>query len=318
MNRRRNDIVDLHSPILTEDDRNVLRKLGALNWSEQDIAGYFGFDPLWFHEQWSNPDSEISRLVRQGGLQERAKIELAIFREAQKGDIDSVSKFQEITRDKSFSMSKLDLFGGTADVDAFARIQDYIASGSKGQLSEDEAIYVDLLTMVYSLDGRYGKRKTIKFLTSHPFGFSYERAGNIYAEAVEMFYSSRKVSKEALRAKAADQYDALYHLALDAAKTTKDYEIASNILTQKSKVLNLDKEDPEKLPPQQYQKQYRLLSLSPESIGLPPANRDELARQIDSMTDIPETEKERLRMEASIDDMDIVKVLEYVTQEEGQ
>lgn len=313
-----NEILDPHSPVLTDGDRDILRKLGALNWSEQDIAGYFGFDPLWFHEQWTNPDSEISRLVRQGGLQERAKVEMAIFRNAQSGDIDSVSKFQEITRDKSFSMSKLDLFGGTADVDAFARIQDYIASGSKGRLSDDEAIYIDLLTMVYSLDGRFGKRKTIKFLTSHPFDFSYERAVNIYAEAVEMFYSNRNVSRDALRAKAADQYDALYHLALDAAKTTKDYEIASNILTQKSRVLNLDKEDPVQLPPQQYQKQYRLLSLSPESIGLPPANRDELARQIDSMTDIPETERERLRMEASIDDMDIVKVLENVTQEEGQ
>ena len=202
------EILDPHSPVLTDGDRDILRKLGALNWSEKDIAGYFGFDPLWFHEQWTNPDSEISRLVRQGGLQERAK--------------------------------------------------------------------------------------------------------------VEMFYGNRNVSRDALRAKAADQYDALYHLALDAAKTTKDYEIASGILTQKSRVLNLDKEDPVQLPPQQYQKQYRLLSLSPESIGLPPANRDELARQIDSMTDIPETERERLRMEASIDDMDIVKVLENVTQEEGQ
>lgn len=312
------EILDPHSPVLTDGDRDILRKLGALNWSEKDIAGYFGFDPLWFHEQWTNPDSEMSRLVRQGGLQERAKVEMAIFRNAQSGDIDSVSKFQEITRDKSFSMSKLDLFGGTADMDAFSRVQDYIASGSKGRLSDDEAIYIDLLTMVYSLDGRFGKRKTIKFLTSHPFDFSYERAANIYAEAVEMFYGNRNVSRDALRAKAADQYDALYHLALDAAKTTKDYEIASGILTQKSRVLNLDKEDPVQLPPQQYQKQYRLLSLSPESIGLPPANRDELARQIDSMTDIPETERERLRMEASIDDMDIVKVLENVTQEEGQ
>lgn len=315
---KRSEILDPYSPVLTDGDREMLRKLGALNWSEQDIAGYFGFDPLWFHEQWTNPDSEISRLVRQGGLQERAKVEMAIFRNAQSGDIDSVSKFQEITRDKSFSMSKLDLFGGTADVDAFARVQDYIASGSKGQLSDDEAIYIDLLTMVYSLDGRFGKRKTIKFLTSRPFDFSYERAANIYAEAVEMFYGNRNVSRDAMRAKAADQYDVLYHLALDAAKTTKDYEIASAILTQKSRVLNLDKEDPVQLPPQQYQKQYRLLSLSPESIGLPPANRDELARQIDSMTDIPETERERLRMEASIDDMDIVKVLENVTQEEGQ
>lgn len=312
------EIIKSGTPILTDNDRMVLRKLGALNWSEQDIAGYFGYDPLWFHEQWADPDSEVSRLVRQGGLQERAKVELAIFQSAQKGDIDSVSKFQEITRDKSFSMSKLDMFGGTADVGAFARIQEYISSGSRGLLSDDEAIYIDLLTMVYSLDGRYGKRKTIKFLTSHPFSFSYDRAANIYSEALEFFYGNRNVAKETLRAKAADQYDALYHLALESAKNTRDYERAANILAQKAKVLNLDKEDPQKLPVQQYQKQFRLLSLNPEAVGLPPANRDELARQIDALTDIPEIERDRLRMEASIVDMDIVKVLENVTSEESQ
>lgn len=310
-------IADIETAKLSEEDCTILRRLGALNWSEQEICGYFNFEPLWFHEQWMNPASVISRLVRQGGLQERAKVELAIFSGAQSGDIDSVTKFQQITRDKSFSMSKLDLFGGTADLDAFARIQEYIASGSKGKLSEDEAIYIDLLTMVYSLDARYGKRKTVKFLTSAPFDFTYERAAGVYAEAVEMFYCNRNISKAALREKAADQYDALYHLALDAAKTTKDYEIASNILTQKSKVLNLDKEDPVKLPETQYQKQYRLLSISPEVIGLPAANRDELAGQIDALTDVPAIEKERLRMEASIEDMDIIKILENVSQEES-
>lgn len=302
---------------LTEEERETLRKLGALNWAESDVCGYFGFDPQWFHSQWCDPDSEISRLVRQGGLQERAKVEMAIFSNAQSGDIDSVSKFQEITRDKSFSMSKLDLFGGSADIDAFARIQAYISSGTKSGLTDDETIYLDLLTMVYSLDSRFGKRKTIKFLTSKPFDFSYERAGNVYAEALEMFYSNRNVSKDTLRAKSADQYDALYHLALDAAKTAKDYEIASGILSQKAKVLGLDRADPVKLPGQQYQKQYRILSLSPEVIGLPAANRDELAAQIDSMTDLPATERDRLKMEASIEDMDIVKVLENVVSEES-
>lgn len=311
-----NDIVDPSVVSLSMEDCDTLRKLGALNWSEQEICAYFNFDPIWFHDQWIT-DSVVSRLVRQGGLQERAKVELAIFKGAQKGDIDSVTKFQQIVRDKSFSMSKLDLFGGTADVEAFARVQQYIESGSRGKLSENEAIYIDLLTMVYSFDGRYGKRKTIKFLTSSPFDFSYERAANIYAEAVELFYCNRNISREALREKTADQYDALYHLALDAAKTTRDYELASNILAQKAKVLNLDKEDPVILPETQYQKQYRLLSLTPEAIGLPAANRDELAGQIDRLVDVPALEKERLRMEASIEDMDIVKILENVSQEES-
>lgn len=311
------DVVDPVIARMSEKDLDTMRKLGALNWSEHDICCYFNFDPVWFHNQYNNPDSIIARVINQGGLQERAKVELAIFAGAKKGDIDSVTKFQQIVRDKSFSMSKLDLFGGTADVEAFSRVQSYIASGSRGELSENESLYIDLLTIVYSFDSRYGKRKTIKFLTSAPFDFSYERAANVYAEAVELFYCNRNISRDALREKAADQYDALYHLALDAAKTTKDYAVASDILTQKAKVLNLDKPDPVKLPEAQYQKQYRLLSISPETIGLPAANRDELAGQIDALEDVPAVEKERLRMEASIEDMDIVKILENVSQEES-
>ena len=70
------------------------------------------------------------------------------------------------------------------------------------------------------------------------------------------------------------------------------------------------------LPPSQYQKQFRVLSLTPESIGLPPANRDILAAQIDSLG-LDSSVRRRLRMEAGIDDVEIIELLEDVVQEEG-
>lgn len=85
---------------------------------------------------------------------------------------------------------------------------------------------------------------------------------------------------------------------------------------QQAKVLQLDQEEPQVLPPEQYQKQYRLLSLSPETIGLPPANRDALAAQIDSLV-VPDKIKKRLRMEAGIIDADILEIIDDVLQEEG-
>lgn len=170
--------------------------------------------------------------------------------------------------------------------------------------------------MIYSLDGQWGKRRTIKFLTSKPFSFSYEQASNMYAEAIEMFFANRKVSKEAMRAKMADQYDTLYALAMQNARTTKDFEIAAGILSSKAKVLRLDQDDPQQLPAENYSKQFRVLSLSPEVIGLPRANRDELARQIDGIV-APEAVKKRLRVDAGIDDLDIVKLMDNVAQEES-
>lgn len=283
--------------------------LASLGWPDCDI----------FKSEGIRPDSvtdEIRNAIEQGRLRKRADMEIAIARAAATGQPEAVKQYNEIVRDKSFSLSKLDLFGGPETQGSFERIQDYVASGCKGDLSQKEQIYIDLLTMIYSLDGQFGKRKTIRFLTSKPFNFSYEQASNMYAEAVEMFFANRKVSKDAMRAKMADQYDTLYSLAMQNARTTKDFEIAAGILSKKAQVLQLDKDDPEVLPAENYQKQFRVLSLSPEVIGLPRANRDELARQIEGIV-APEAVKKRLRVDAGIDDLDVVKMLDDGLQEES-
>lgn len=292
-----------------DDSLDRIAYLAALGWPDNEIFISEGIDEK------SVPE-EVREAIEHGRLKKRADIEIAVARAAASGTPEAVKQFNEVVRDKSFSLSKLDLFGGPEDEGAFERIQEYIAGGSKGNLSQKEQVYIDLLTMIYSLDGQWGKRRTIKFLTSKPFSFSYEQASNMYAEAIEMFFANRKVSKEAMRAKMADQYDTLYALAMQNARTTKDFEIAAGILSSKAKVLRLDQDDPQQLPAENYSKQFRVLSLSPEVIGLPRANRDELARQIDGIV-APEAVKKRLRVDAGIDDLDIVKLMDNVAQEES-
>ncbi len=291
------------------DSLDRIAYLAALGWPDNEIFISEGIDEK------SVPE-EVREAIEHGRLKKRADIEIAVARAAASGTPEAVKQFNEVVRDKSFSLSKLDLFGGPEDQGAFERIQDYIAGGSRGNLSQKEQVYIDLLTMIYSLDGQWGKRRTIKFLTSKPFSFSYEQASNMYAESIEMFFANRKVSKEAMRAKMADQYDTLYALAMQNARTTKDFEIAAGILSSKAKVLRLDQDDPQQLPAENYSKQFRVLSLSPEVIGLPRANRDELARQIDGIV-APEAVKKRLRVDAGIDDLDIVKFMDNVAQEES-
>ena len=292
-----------------DDSLDRIAYLAALGWPDNEIFISEGIDEK------SVPE-EVREAIEHGRRKKRADIEIAVARAAASGTPEAVKQFNEVVRDKSFSLSKLDLFGGPEDEGAFERIQDYIASGSKGNLSQKEQVYIDLLTMIYSLDGQWGKRRTIKFLTSKPFSFSYEQASNMYAESIEMFFANRKVSKEAMRAKMADQYDTLYALAMQNARTTKDFEIAAGILSSKAKVLRLDQDDPQQLPAENYSKQFRVLSLSPEVIGLPRANRDELARQIDGIV-APEAVKKRLRVDAGIDDLDIVKLMDNVAHEES-
>lgn len=290
--------------------------LAALGWPEGDIAQSLGLSYSDFMDRVADPADELFDSVNRGRLQKRAEVEIKIAKFAAAGDTDSIEQFAKIVRDRSFSISKLDLFGGAEKEGAFQRIQDYIASGSKGSLSEKEQVYVDILTLIYSLDGQYGKRRTIKFLTSAPFNFSYDHASDMFSEATEMFYCNRKISKEALRNKIADQFDALYIAARDAAQTSKDYEVAANILANKARALQLDKEDPAKLPAEMYVKPFRVLSLTPEAIGLPTVNRQELGRQIEGLV-APEMVKKRLKMEAGVTDMNVEEMLSNGVQEES-
>lgn len=303
---------------LTPELLDDLSSLAALGWTDAELAGFLDITERQLAAILADPtstdDPNIRDAIKRGQLEKRAKIELAVVRGAMGGDSGSIDQFRDIVRDKSFSISKLDLFGGAEKEGAFERIQEYIASGSKGDLSDKERVYIDLLTLVYSLDGQYGKRRTVRFLTSEPFGLPYQRAADIYSEAMELFYCNRKVSKDALRNKMADQFDTLYIAARDAAKTSKDYAVAADILVNKARALQLDRDDPAKLPAEIYQPMFRLLSATPESIGLPAANRDELERQIETVV-APEAVKRRLRTDAGITDLDIVKYLEDAKEE---
>lgn len=316
---------------LTNKLLDELSSLSAIGWTDAELAGYLDITERQMATILATPatstgsvtgastgpatdEQKIRDAINRGQLEKRAKIELAVVRGAMDGDPDSVERFRDIVRDKSFTISKLDLFGGAEKEGAFEKIQEYIASGSKGDLSDKEQIYIDLLTLIYSLDGQYGKRRTVKFLTAAPFCIPYQRASDIYSEAMELFFCNRKVSKEAMRNKMADQFDTLYVAARDAAKTSKDYAVAADILANKARALQLDKDDPAKLPAELYQPMFRLLSATPESIGLPAANRDELERQIDTVV-APEAVKRRLRTDAGITDLDIVKYLEDAKEE---
>ena len=304
--------------IMDAETLRYLEGFGALYWSTDDIAEYLGVEDFkWWQAEVGNPHSQISRAIRHGELEQRANVELGILKGAIGGNDKDVETYRTMMRDKSFALSKLDLFGGTRDMNLWAKIQDYIAGGSKGTLSTREQRYIDLLNLIFSLDRQYGKRKTVKFLTSAPFGYTYSQASNLYSEAVELFYCNRNVSRKALREKTADMFDALYQAAVQSAKTTADYLAAADILTRKAKMLRLDEEDPEKLDPGMYERRPVVLSLDSEDIGLPKADRRRLAELIDR-TKIPQSEKKRLEMEAGIVDMDIVKVLENESQEAGQ
>lgn len=304
--------------VINTETIELLQGFGALYWSTDDIAAYFEVtDMAWWRAEVSSPLSAVHRAIKSGELEQRARVELGILKGALAGEEDDVATYRNMMRDKSFALSKLDLFGGTSDRSTWQKIQDYIAGGSQGRLSKKEERYIDLLNLIFSLDRAHGKRNTIKFLTSETFGYSYSQAVNLYSEALEMFYCNRNVSRQALREKTADMLDTLYQAAVEAAKSTSDYMAAAEILSKRVKLLKLDEAETPKLDPKIYERRPVVLSLEPEDIGLATADRRKLGELIDRMP-VPDSEKRRLEMDAGIVDMDIAKILRDESQETDQ
>lgn len=296
---------------LTDKDKDDLIRLGALRWPEEKIAAFFGWDRQALKCETDNPDSEISRLLLRGELEADFKIEVRLMSDAQAGNLTAARQFSDLMRDRTFRLSKLDIFGGAEKAELFQTVQKYLTEGKTGDLSSKEQMYLEMLQIIYSFNNKLGDRRTLRLLTQEPYKMEYNRARDMMAEAVELFNGGRRASKEAMRYHIAETYDNLYHAIKDTAKTPQELALAAQMLDRKVKILRLDEPDPEILPPEQYMKTFRVLSLTTECLGLPAVNRDEVAAQIDAL-EIPEPEKKRIRMEAGVVDMDIVKVLEDV------
>lgn len=302
---------------LNDEERNALVSLGSLRWDETKIAAYFGWPRNLLHAELENPESEVSKLLLKGELEAQFKLEFRLMTDAQGGNLSAAHQWRELMRDRSFKISKLDIFGGSEDPDIFKSIQKYIQAGSSKDMSVREQLYLDALQMIYSLSVKFGDRKTLRLLAKEPYCLPYHRAKDLIAEATELFNGGRRTSKIAMRHQIAESYDTLYHAILDRARTNQDYALAASVLEKKVKILELDKPDPVILPPEQYRKTFRLTTLTPEALGLPPANRDELGAQIDAMEGIDEHDRRRLLMEAGVIDTDIIEILKNGTEKEA-
>ncbi|MBR1956611.1 MAG: hypothetical protein IKA13_04765 [Bacteroidales bacterium] len=300
---------------LTDQQRQDLTQLGELQWEEDAIAAFFGWDKRILHRELQDPSSEVSVCYLRGQLLAKFMLEERLLTDAKGGNLTAAKQFSDLMRDRSFKMSKLDLFGGADSEDVIRKIVDYYNTGNTSDLSSKEQLFLEMLQMIYSFDIQFGRRKTIQMLTQYPFNQSYDKAADLHAQAIEMFNGGRRNTKEALKHHAANAYDTLYHAILSSATSPKDYALAASIQDKIVKLLELDKPEPVLPPDDQYQKTIRLYALDAEAIGLPNANRDELAAQIDSLDNLTEAEKKFLRQDAGIIDMDIIERLQDVTQE---
>lgn len=306
------DVTIHHNFGLSEEDLDKLEKLAALGYTPGEIARYFNLPIKPFEHVAGDPTSHINYRIEAGKFKALANESLSILDKAEKGDIDASKRLQDIRRNRGFKISKDDIFG-SPDRQAMRALEDWIQGGSKSDLKTDERIYLQALTLMNSMERKYGRKKTIDFFVK-TYGLAYRRASEMFDESIRLFYTDRSVEKKALRIKKAEFLEDLARAAAANAETAKDMEVAANIEMKAAKLRGLDQPDPEKLPPEAFRKPVRLFSLDPTDIGLPAINRNAIAKQIDAL-DIPEMDKSRIRKDARLEPIQLEQYLDELETE---
>lgn len=191
----------------------------------------------------------------------------------------------------------------------FDRLQDYLASGCTMELTYDEMDYYNALYALIGIQRKYGKDNAISFLMHDPFQVKRAKAREMYNEAINLFFADDSVENNAHRNMMYDNLQKAAQVVLMNAHSSKDMEVYGNLMVQAAKIKQLDKPDPQKRK-EVNEKPIKIYMLDTQAVGIPQVNRQLLAEQIDSIPDIPEREKVRLKRDAQVIDVDIIEMLD--------
>lgn len=187
-------------------------------------------------------------------------------------------------------------------------IYDFIDSKSD-KISPEIKRYLDLMDKVrgmYQNYLRFGtKEKIVKHLMKYE-GLSRYLANKIYNNTMEYFYCDNEISKQAWRNIIAERQDKLINMSIELAENVSDLAKIAKMNIDLAPILGLDKEDPPELPTELFDRPFKLYTYDAKLLGLPTAvDKKKLGEFIDSLPELTEKERTRLRQEALIEPLTI-------------
>lgn len=184
---------------------------------------------------------------------------------------------------------------------------EWIENGRTDGMSEEFFRYVDLLDKIRAMRNRkdlYGSKEAI---IRHLMAFQPELKGNrakaseLYAECIEYFYTEDVISKRAWRNLYAEDLDKAYDLAMALAQTTEDVVKCGSLKERAAKMRELDKNDPEGLPTNFFDRPNKIYTLDMDLFEMGNADRKEIEIWIDdNVKNLTPKAIDRIKQEALI------------------
>lgn len=180
-------------------------------------------------------------------------------------------------------------------------LMDYIDTGNTELIKDPEMIiYLEQLELCRRwYDALHHESKIIRALCLQYNDLTPRTAKSRYQDSMNYFYSDTTIKKTAYRNMAADKIVKAANLILITAKEPKDLKYAGDLLHKAEVVRGSMEPTVEKLPDHILQQRQPIFIMDPTLIGLEKADRNVLAKQIESYN-IPEMEKEKIKQEAGV------------------
>ena len=174
----------------------------------------------------------------------------------------------------------------------FDRLQDYIESGCQNELTAEEQEYYNALYAVVGINRKYGKDRAIAFLMHKPFGCTRPRAREMYNEAVNLFFADDTIENRAHR-----------NMIFENLKRLQVLGKITRVGGRKMGEWKIKRKEMK-------EKEIKVYTLDSDKIGIPRIDRTELAAQIDSIENLSERDRTRIKADAGVIDVNFEEMLD--------
>lgn len=182
-------------------------------------------------------------------------------------------------------------------------IYDFMERGNVNNAPLHIVEYLQLLDKVRGMALRIDKFGSKEAVVKHLIlvdKLTRYKANQVYDEAIEYFYSDSTISKQAWRSLYADKAEKALNFAMLQMRDVNDASKVVKMAHDIAILRGINEPDKEELPDELFLKQFVVYSTDAETLGLPKANRNVLAEFIDSLPELTEKERIRIKQEAEI------------------
>ncbi|WP_074406632.1 hypothetical protein [Aquimarina megaterium] len=180
-------------------------------------------------------------------------------------------------------------------------LNQWIERGSRDEMPEEILEYLDQLDKARGwYNSLMTEEQIIKRLLANYPDLDRIKARNRFYDAINFFYLDNHVKKEAYANIYANKLDNIATAIIRSAENSDDYSKAVKAITEAARIRGVYEKEQDKLPKELFDKPNKVYTMNPEDLGLPAANRNELARQIEAMN-ITEEQAIKIKQDAGLE-----------------